>query len=47
MPLQADKILARLPQLIAQAEATEAAARAFAGAIITTDLRPITIGIRW
>ena len=40
VPLQADKILARLPQLIAQAEATEAAARAFAGAIITTDLRP-------
>ena len=40
VPLQADKILARLPQLITQAEATEAAVRAFAGAIITTDLRP-------
>lgn len=40
VPLPADKILARLPQLAGQAEATENGARAFAGAIMTTDLRP-------
>jgi glutamate N-acetyltransferase/amino-acid N-acetyltransferase len=40
VPLPADKILARLSQLASEAEATETAARAFAGAIITTDLRP-------
>jgi glutamate N-acetyltransferase/amino-acid N-acetyltransferase len=40
VPLPADKILARLSQLASEAETTEGAARAFAGAIITTDLRP-------
>ncbi|HTD22280.1 MAG TPA: bifunctional glutamate N-acetyltransferase/amino-acid acetyltransferase ArgJ [Terriglobales bacterium] len=40
VPFPAEKILAHLPQLMAQAEASEKAVRAFVGAIMTTDLRP-------
>ncbi len=39
VPLPAEKILAQLPQLISRATAGEEAVRAFAGAIMTTDVR--------
>jgi len=40
VPFPAEKIIARLPELVGGREASEPALRAFAGAIMTTDTRP-------
>lgn len=40
VPFPTEKIIARLPQLIAEATTTEAGVREFADAILTTDTRP-------
>lgn len=47
VPLPGEKIVVRLAELIAQAENSEKAARAFAGAIITTDVRPKVASTRF